>query len=37
LNNNLGTDEEDVILNAFAQYDEGEGLCKEETLVQYLF
>jgi len=27
-----GTDEEDVILNAFAQYDEGEGLCKEETL-----
>jgi len=27
-----GTDEEDVILNAFAQYDEGDGLCKEETL-----
>jgi len=27
-----GTDEEDVILNAFAQYDEGEGLCREETL-----
>ncbi|KAF7488654.1 Myosin regulatory light chain 2 [Sarcoptes scabiei] len=27
-----GTDEEEVILNAFAQFDEGEGLCKEETL-----
>ena len=27
-----GTDEEEVILNAFAQYDEGEGLCREETL-----
>ncbi|KAH9422350.1 myosin regulatory light chain 2, ventricular/cardiac muscle isoform-like isoform X2 [Dermatophagoides pteronyssinus] len=27
-----GTDEEDVILNAFAQFDEGNGLCKEETL-----
>jgi len=27
-----GTDEEDVILNAFAQYDEGDGLCREETL-----
>ncbi|KAH7640007.1 myosin regulatory light chain 2, ventricular/cardiac muscle isoform [Dermatophagoides farinae] len=27
-----GTDEEDVILNAFAQFDEGDGLCKEETL-----
>jgi len=27
-----GTDEEEVILNAFAQYDEGDGLCKEETL-----
>jgi len=27
-----GTDEEDVIVNAFAMYDEGEGLCKEETL-----
>jgi len=27
-----GTDEEDVIINAFAQYDEGEGKCKEETL-----
>ena len=26
-----GTDEEDVILNAFAQFDEGEGMCKEET------
>lgn len=26
-----GTDEEDVILNAFAQFDEGNGLCKEET------
>lgn len=31
-----GTDEEDVILNAFAQFDEGDGLCKEETYV-YLF
>jgi len=27
-----GTDEEEVILNAFAQYDEGNGLCNEETL-----
>ncbi|OTF79596.1 myosin regulatory light chain 2-like protein [Euroglyphus maynei] len=27
-----GTDEEDVILNAFAQFDEGNGLCNEETL-----
>jgi Ca2+-binding EF-hand superfamily protein len=27
-----GTDEEEVILNAFAQYDEGEGLCPEEKL-----
>jgi len=27
-----GTDEEDVILNAFAQYDDGEGKCKDETL-----
>jgi len=27
-----GTDEEEVILNAFAQFDEGEGKCKEETL-----
>ena len=29
-----GTDEEDVILNAFAQYDEGNGLCSEEKLVK---
>ncbi len=36
MNKNLCTDEEEVILNAFAQYDEGDGLCKEETLVQYL-
>jgi len=27
-----GTDEEDVILNAFAQFDEGNGLCSEENL-----
>jgi len=27
-----GTDEEEVILNAFAQYDEGDGKCKEESL-----
>ncbi|CAG2175234.1 unnamed protein product [Oppiella nova] len=27
-----GTDEEEVILNAFAQYDEGNGLCNEDTL-----
>lgn len=27
-----GTDEEDVILNAFAQFDEGNGLCNEDTL-----
>lgn len=27
-----GTDEEDVIVNAFNMYDEGEGKCKEETL-----
>jgi len=27
-----GTDDESVILNAFAQYDEGDGTCKEETL-----
>lgn len=27
-----GTDEDDVILNAFAHYDEGEGKCKEEKL-----
>lgn len=26
-----GTDEEDVILNAFAQFDEGNGLCNEDT------
>lgn len=26
-----GTDEEAVILNAFAQFDEGGGKCKEET------
>lgn len=25
-----GTDEEDVILNAFAQFDEGNGLCNED-------
>ncbi len=30
---NPGTDEEEVILNAFAQYDEGNGLCNEETYV----
>jgi len=27
-----GTDEESVILNAFAQYDDGNGTCDEETL-----
>jgi len=27
-----GADEEDVIVNAFNMYDEGEGKCKEETL-----
>jgi len=27
-----GTDEEDVIMNAFGRYDEGNGKCKEETL-----
>lgn len=27
-----GTDDEDVITNAFNMYDEGEGFCKEETL-----
>jgi len=27
-----GTDEEDVIMNAFGRYDEGDGKCKEETL-----
>jgi len=27
-----GTDEEDVILNAFAQYDDGEGKCKDAVL-----
>jgi len=27
-----GIDEEDVILNAFAQYDEGDGKCSEEKL-----
>lgn len=27
-----GTDEEEVILNAFAQYDEGDGLCNEDNL-----
>ncbi|XP_022243494.1 myosin regulatory light chain 2-like [Limulus polyphemus] len=27
-----GTDDEDVIINAFNQYDEGEGKVKEETL-----
>lgn len=27
-----GTDDEDVIANAFNLYDEGEGFCKEETL-----
>jgi len=27
-----GTDEEDVILNAFAMYDEGEGKCNQDTL-----
>lgn len=27
-----GTDEEDVIMNAFAQYDEGDGKCSSEKL-----
>lgn len=27
-----GTDDEQVILNAFAQFDDGDGTCKEETL-----
>ncbi|KAG8181782.1 hypothetical protein JTE90_014024 [Oedothorax gibbosus] len=27
-----GTDEEEVIVNAFNMYDEGDGKCKEETL-----
>jgi len=27
-----GTDDEQTILNAFAQYDEGDGTCAEETL-----
>uniref|UniRef100_A0A6G1SBB9 Myosin regulatory light chain 2 n=1 Tax=Aceria tosichella TaxID=561515 RepID=A0A6G1SBB9_9ACAR len=27
-----GTDDEDVIANAFNMYDEGDGFCKEETL-----
>jgi Ca2+-binding EF-hand superfamily protein len=27
-----GTDDEQVILNAFAQYDEGDGTCKDEVL-----
>ncbi|KAI1303174.1 Myosin regulatory light chain sqh [Halotydeus destructor] len=27
-----GTDDEPVILNAFAQYDEGDGTCKEDVL-----
>lgn len=27
-----GTDEEEVILNAFAQFDEGNGLCNEDNL-----
>lgn len=26
-----GTDDEAVILNAFAQYDEGDGKCNEDT------
>lgn len=26
-----GADEEDVIVNAFNMYDEGDGKCKEET------
>lgn len=30
---NVGTDEESVILSAFAQYDDGDGTCKEETYV----
>lgn len=32
-----GTDEESVILNAFAQYDEGDGTCKEELWVHFSF
>lgn len=31
-----GTDEEDVIVNAFNLYDEGDGKCKEETLKRAL-
>ncbi|TDG38344.1 hypothetical protein AWZ03_015234 [Drosophila navojoa] len=31
-----GTDEEDVIVNAFNLFDEGEGKCKEETLKRSL-
>lgn len=31
-----GADEEDVIINAFNMYDEGEGKCKEETLKRAL-
>jgi len=31
-----GADEEDVIVNAFNMYDEGEGKCKEETLKRAL-
>ncbi|KFM63862.1 hypothetical protein C0033_26650 [Clostridium sp. chh4-2] len=31
-----GTDEEDVIVNAFNMYDEGEGKCREETLKRAL-
>lgn len=28
-----GTDDEDVVLNAFSRYDEGDGFCKEEKWV----
>ncbi|KAF8764396.1 myosin regulatory light chain 2-like [Argiope bruennichi] len=31
-----GTDEEDVIVNAFNLYDEGDGKCREETLKRAL-
>lgn len=31
-----GTDEEDVIVNAFNMYDEGDGKCREETLKRAL-
>jgi len=33
LNDNLilGTDDEQTIVNAFSQYDEGDGTCSEET------